>query len=261
MSDNITTGIAGEAGHWYKPDGSPAYQIPDAKGNLRNVTLRDARKFGLLPGFSSIAKLEWKPALEQWKVNQAIMAALTLPAQPGETLESYKARVEQDAGAQADKARERGVQLHAALECYFLHGQVAVPAEHVPYVKPVVEWLEVNVPNAPWIAEKSFACTRLGYGGKVDLYAPRVAVVDFKFKDFTAADVTAKKIRGYDEHEMQLHAYAAGLDDHAIRKINLFISSTVPGLIVPVEWPTNPEALEAFLCLLRLWQIRKGYKP
>ena len=257
MTDNITSGIAGEGGHWYKPDGTPAYQIPDAKGNFRNVTLRDARKHKLLPGFSTIAQMEHKPALERWKVNQAILACLTLPPIPGEPLAEFKRRAEEDMQAQAEQARERGVQLHAALEAYYLHGHDALPTDHREYVKPVVDWLEANVPTASWVAEKSFGNTTFGFGSKVDLYSPGVAVVDFKFKDFS----DPKKIEGYPEHEMQLHAYAYGLNDFHIRKINLFISSTVPGLIVPVEWETRYEAWEAFQCLVRLWQIRKGYKP
>ena len=143
------------------------------------------------------------------------------------------------------------------MEAFFLHPDArAVPPEHLPYVVPVAEWLTNRFPGVRWQAERSFGCAA-GYGGKVDLYAREVAVVDFKFKDFS----DPKAVKGYDEHEMQLHAYAHGLGDPLVAKVNLFVSSTVPGLIVPVEWPHNPAAYEAFTCLLRLWQIRKGYAP
>ena len=252
-----TTGLASEGGHWYQKDGTPAYETMGKNGKLRPVTLRDARQHNLVPGFSTIARMEYKPALEVWKINQALMAALTLPQIPGETLEQFKGRCEIDMEAQSRKARDRGTALHAALEAWYEFGTVSEANE--PYVMPVVNWLMENCPNAPWVAEKSFA-NDLGYGGKVDLWAPGVALVDFKFKDFS----DPKAIKGYDEHEMQLHAYARGLEGSSCedpRLINLFISSTVPGLIVPVEWPWREPALMAFCHLLKLWQIRKGYVP
>ena len=259
MTDTLTT--ASEGGHWYAKDGTPVYEVPTADGKkMRDCTLRDARKRQLAPGFSTIAKLEYKLALETWKINQAFLAALTLPPIPGETLEAFKERAMADANAQAEKARQRGVELHGALEAYYQTGEVG--ELHAPFVMPVVEWLAINCPTAQWVPEKSFAHPA-GYGGKIDLYAPGVALVDFKFKDFTMADVIAKKIKGYDEHEMQLHAYAHGLYEkpNHCRLINLFISSTVPGLFVPVEWKWRAPALTAFFCLLDLWQIRKDYCP
>lgn len=252
----LFSGLASEGGHWYSQDGTPAYEITGANGKQRAVTLRDARKLQLLPGFSSIARLEDKPALTQWKINQALMAALTLPRISGETLEQFKGRCELDMEAQSKAARERGTALHAALEAWYEYGTVS--EENAPYVMPAVEWLMLEFADAGWVAEKSFACA-LGYGGKTDLYAPGVALVDFKFKDFSDPD----KVKGYDEHEMQLHAYSHGLGEvpGSCRLINLFISSTVPGLIVPVEWEYREDALQAFLALLRFWQLRKGYVP
>jgi len=252
MTDT-TTGRASEGSHWYAQDGSCVYQIRAKAGHMRDVDLRDARKLGLVPGFSGIARMEYKPQLERWKIDQAYLAALTLPSVPGETLEQFKERAYQDAQAQAEKARNRGTHLHAVLQGHF-EGQ-PIAAEDAPYVVPVLDWLDTRFPNARWLPEQSFAHP-VGYGGKCDLRSAQ-AVLDYKFKDFSAD--TLDKVRGYDEHEMQLHAYEHGFDMHDAIKINLFISSTVPGLIVPVEWKSNPASLEAFLCLLRLWQIRKHY--
>lgn len=250
----LFSGLASESTHWYSQDGTPAYEITGANGKQRAVTLRDARKLQLCPGFSSIARLEDKPALTQWKINQALMAALTLPRISGETLEQFKGRCELDMEAQSKAARERGTALHAALEAWYEYGTVS--DENAPYVMPVVQWLSDKFPNAPWGAEKSFVHS-LGYGGKTDLYAPGVALVDFKFKDFS----DPAKVKGYDEHEMQLHAYSYGLGDNQAQLVNLFISSTVPGLIVPVVWPWREQALMAFIHLLKFWQCRKGYAP
>lgn len=253
MLADLKVGRPSESGgHWYSQDGSCVYEIRSkSNGNLRPVTLRDARKLGLVPGFSTIAAMEHKPQLQKWLIEQAVLAVLTLPRIPGETDEDFKNRAYWDARAQADTAAARGTHLHGALQGWYENQPMA--AEDAPYVLPVVEWLDRRFPNTKWLPEQSFAHPA-GYGGKCDLHSPE-AVIDFKFKAFSDPD----KVRGYDNHEDQLHAYEYGFGLKNVQKINLFISSTEPGMIVPVIWPDNPSSLEAFLCLLRLWQLRKGY--
>lgn len=248
-----TTGLASEWGHWYDRSGAPVYEIRAQAGHLRPVTLRDARKLQLLPGVSSILKLEHQPGLERWKIDQALMAALTLPRIEGESLDAFKTRCSVDMGAQAKAARERGSHLHAALQGYYEGRRVFAADE--PFVRPVIDFLHGRCAGVEWKPERSFGCP-LGYGGKVDLTCPEV-VVDYKFKDF---DAIPKKGFGYPEHGMQLEAYAHGLGYPQALKLNIFVSSTVPGLISPVIWD-HPDEWEAFLCLLRLWKIRRNYFP
>jgi hypothetical protein len=244
-------GIASEGGHWYARNGSCVYEIKGANGKWRPVTLRDARKLDLVPGFSGVARMEAKPGLEIWKVDQALMSALTLPRIEGETLEAFKARAKLDSQEQANQARDRGTEIHKALEWYYTHGLLL--EGHEDYVMPVVRLLERLFPDMDWKPEHSFAHP-WGYGGKCDLLGDEL-VIDFKCKDFSNPD----EVKAYDEHEMQLHAYALGFGIPGARMLNLFVSSTHPGVIKVVEWKWRPEALEAFQCLLRLWQIRKNY--
>lgn len=257
MSVELKTGRASEGGHWYTRSGECCYEIRGANGKMRDVTLRDARKLGLLPGVSSILKMEHKDALQRWLIDQAYMAALTLPQIPGETLDAFKERCKIDAAAQADKARDRGTWLHAALQGYF--EGAPIQAQDLPYVMPVVGWLGERFGSTHrWLPETSFA-SPFGYGGKVDLRSGQVPIViDFKFKDIEADH---KKQLAYSDHAMQLWAYdhGFGYEGQAI-KLNLFISSTVPGVIIPHEWTADSaHEFEAFTCLLRLWQIRKSY--
>lgn len=239
------------AGHWYSRTGSCVYEIKGRNGKWRPVTLRDARKLNLLPGYSSVAKMEYKPQLERWKIDQALMAALTLPHIDGEDLESFKARALGDSQADAVIARDRGTEIHKALEWYYSHGMLLEGYED--YVMPVVGLLEQRFPGMEWFPENSFGHP-WGYGGKCDLLGQGV-VIDFKCKDF----VDPEKVSAYDEHEMQLHAYANGFGIQGSVMLNIFVSSTHPGSIKVVEWKWRAEALEAFQCLLRLWQIRKNY--
>jgi hypothetical protein len=247
----IGTGKASEGGHWYGRDGSCVYEVEAKKGGMRPATLRDARKLGLVPGFSAIAQMEHKAQLVNWLVQQAYLACLTLPRVEGETLEEFKARAEADAAEQATAARDRGTQIHTALESYFEGWPVN--DEDKPFVMPVVEYLNQRFPDAQWQAENSFAHP-YGYGGKCDLRADGI-IIDFKTKAFDDPEKTL----AYPEHEMQLHAYEFGFGMPPGLKVNIFVSTSKPGLFVVHEWPHNPESLEAFRCLLRLWQIRKGY--
>ena len=98
-----------EAGHWYTADGEPAYTVErsDGKG-YRNTTLRDAKKLGLLPSVTTILSLAAKPLLQNWLQQQAILAALTLPRNEGESEDDYLDRVMQDSKAQGRQAADQG---------------------------------------------------------------------------------------------------------------------------------------------------------
>src|SRR6056300_705776 len=98
---------ATESGHWYEKDGTPAYKVPMAKdpNKMRNTTLRDAKKLGLLPSVTTIIKEAAKPGLTNWIINQNIMAALTVPRIAGESDEDFIKRITSDATEQAKQAR------------------------------------------------------------------------------------------------------------------------------------------------------------
>ena len=67
-----------ESGHWYSLEGEPMYTIIGANGKERNTTLRDAKSIGLVPSVTTILGMVAKPALENWKITQAIKSAATL---------------------------------------------------------------------------------------------------------------------------------------------------------------------------------------
>lgn len=235
------------------------YEIRSAKGDMRPVTLRDARKYGWVPGFSAIAAMEHKPQLERWKIDQALMAALTLPRLPGESDDAFIQRAREDSGEQARKAAERGTNIHAAIQGYFEDAPVA--AEMLPFVSPVRDWLYKRFGSGYWIAERSFSHS-LGYGGKSDLVRTIEieVVVDFKCKDF-GEEKTIKEL-AFPEHCMQLSSYAQGFGMTQPNCVNIFISTRKPGLIQVREWDNSEiaTAWEAFQCLLKLWKIRRGYE-
>ena len=254
MADPIVT--LGEASsHWYDANGQPCHTVLDNKGQPRATTLRDARKLGLVPSVTTIMQCANKPGLNRWREEQVLLAALTLPRNTGEPEREWVRRVVEDSRETARKAAERGTAIHAAVEQAYRWDTGYGYTEHVAGVMAAVEQLTGLLPAA-MTPERTFA--RQGYGGTVDLSAPGW-VLDVKTKEFTFSDPRPQL---WDEHCMQLAAYAFGLD-MAARCAIVFVSSTEPGLVVMQELTTEQRGrgLEMFSALKAYWQAANNYYP
>lgn len=243
-----------ESLHWYRPDGSPAYEVPAAKGGMRPTTLRDARKSGLLPSVTSIIKCAAAPGLERWKQDQILMAALTTTRQEGESESEWIARIKRDADEQARTARDRGTEIHAAIQGHF---EGKAPSEEMwPHVKGVVAELEKHFGKREWVAERSFAHP-MGFGGKVDLSGS--AIIDFKGSDFD----TPINLKTWPEHHMQLAAYREGLGLNGAPCGICYFSRSNPGLakLLIVDGNDLNRGWEMFMGLFAYWKARSGYDP
>ena len=189
-------------GHWYLPDGSPAYRIVGKNGKERNSTVKDARERGLLPSVTTIIGCAAKPALDVWKQQQAILAALTLPRLDKESEEDWLSRVVSDSKETAKQAAERGTQIHGVIEAFY--EGIYIP-ELPPYVRAVENAINEHFGSQLWISEKSFAYG--GFGGKCDLVAKSGFVVDFK-----TTEKDLDKLDYFFDHQMQLSAYRQGFE-------------------------------------------------
>ena len=244
--------------HWYDRDGTPRYEIEMVKGGLRPTTIRDARKFGWVPSVTTILGVLAKPALETWKVNQGILAALTLPRIEGEPEGEYLSRVLSDSREQAKAAAEEGSRIHDAIERSF-RGLV-VDAAYRPHVEAARAEIARLFPEVDdWIPEASFGHAS-GFGGRVDLHSPSTGiVVDYKGKDGDFSD--GKKL-AYDQH-WQLAAYNRGLLLPHSQCANVFVSRTHPGAVASHVW--TPDEIAAgwrvFDCALATWKALKQYDP
>lgn len=250
---------AAEWGHWYDRQGNPVYEMPYADGRpgTRPVTLRDARKLGLVPGVSGVSRCAAAPALERWKQDQILLAAVTLPRVDGETPDALMERIRADSQAQAEKAREKGTNIHAAIQGHY---EGKAPAVDLwPFVKGAIDKIAAHCGEQMWRPEDSFACP-LGFGGKVDLHSVGW-VLDAKSKEFTAADITNDKQLAWDEHCIQLAAYRQGLCIPKARCANVFVSTVEPGLAYVHEWKEDEleRGWRMFLALLQFWQARNRY--
>ena len=241
--------------HWYGRDGTPQYTVTAKNGNPRATTLADARKMSLVPSVTTIIKSAASPGLEAWKLNQMLLAALTLPRGESESEESFVARVVLDSKEHAKKAAERGTRVHTAVEKYY---EGKTDDTMIEYQLGVSKVIKDSFGDLKFLPEKSFG-HEMGFGGKVDLHAPGV-VLDIKSKEFTSS--TIDKVEAYDEHMMQLAAYRVGLGMPEARCANVFASVTEPGLCKVVEWSQEDlsRGWTMFESLLKYWQAKNQHK-
>ena len=237
------------------PDGSPFYDVPNKSrpGAFRPATVRDALAAGAEPSVSTVLKAAAAPALTRWMVDQALDSALTLPRLPDEPLAAFKARALLDSQEQGRKARERGTELHGAIE----RGLQCLPSDpaFAPHIRNVKAKLaEVGIDVTAGRSERSF-CLPGQFGGKVDWHND-VAVLDFKGID----DSKLGGRLGYDEHVRQLAAYGKGLGLTRPRLLNVFIGRAEGGVQLR-QWTQDEadQALAEFYALLRFYRLTKGF--
>ena len=241
-----------ESGHWYDQDGEPMYTIIGANGRERNTTLRDAKTLGLVPSVTTIIGTIAKPSLENWKINQALNSALSLERYENESVEAFAYRCKLDSKQISMKAASEGTKIHAMIEKGFL-GKTKTKT-----YKVIKKWLDDNYPNEEWIAEDSF-CAESGYGGKIDLYSKSGIFIDFKTKDNLKGKDPAKLV--YDEHGMQLSAYAQGCGFDDVERISIFVDRKDTELILCHVWDKESQSkhTKMFNSILEYWKLVKNY--
>lgn len=263
MTNNITKSIyktkldqynkfTSESGHWYSQDGEPMYTLIGANGKERNTTLRDAKSLGLVPSVTTILGMVAKPALENWKITQAIKSAVAINKSQEESMDSFVYRCKAEANQVGAKAAKEGTRIHALIESGF-RGE----GSNKTYER-VLQYLNEEFPNETWLTEESF-CAPQGYGGKIDLYSKSGIFVDFKTKDNLKNKEAAQLV--YDEHGMQLSAYAQGCRFNKPTRVSVFVDRADTELVLGYVWDksSHKKHKEMFNSILKYWQLVKNY--
>ena len=249
---------AGESGHWYTQDGKQVTLVEGVRGQRLAPTLVHARKLNLGPGVTTIMKAGGTPpGLERWKLRQSVLSALTLPRRDGEWDAAYLSRIAADGRAQARKAAEIGIEIHAAVQEDILG--MAKPSRWTPWVEAIRKELAYrSEPDDTYLSE--WSCShQSGYGTKADVVVPDRWLVDIKTKD------SLDGVRVWAEHAMQLAATSKALEEHNLkvpRHAILFVSRNEP----ECKWVTlTPQEIERgwemFQHLLGFWQAKNRHYP
>jgi hypothetical protein len=257
-----------ESTHYYRMDGSPCYTVIGANGKERPVTIREARTLHLVPSVTQVLKVMANDGIKRYIEDQIIKAAWNyfVTAQAASALsgnisvsdfESYQQTVRADSKDHAKTAAELGTSIHASLEQAYEGVMVSHDPLHVASVTSTMRAIKNTFGEQDWKAEKSFADEHWLYGGKIDLCSTDI-VIDFKTSAF---DETKKEREfGYLEHQIQISAYAAAIG--CTRGVNVYVSTSVPGLVHIKEWSEQEMAdgFEMFRAALKFWQIKNKYE-
>jgi hypothetical protein len=273
-----------ENAHWYRRDGEPLHSVPSAKGSsqtatMRPTTLRDARKLGLLPSVTNVLGVINKPELVEWKMTQAVLAALTLPRPEGEELGVFAKRVVEDAQSQVKGAAEFGSAFHAGAEQVAKSLEVDPAGPYAAWLNRHRDWFQANCVRVVW-TERVLVNVELGYAGTADLLVEHQAhgltLVDYKTQSMRAEAGGARggpKARVYSSWCQQLAAYRraiqpslgsyGGTGRQPITCMSVIVNSAEPS--APVEHLWSEEELRAglasFEAALVIWRNEKGYDP
>lgn len=242
--------------HYYTKDGTPTHWVPkkDGKGT-RPTTVADCIKLQLLPSPSTILKLLAKPALEDWKARQQILAVMTAPdLLIPETIDQKITRVldvERQHEQESSIARDMGTAIHEAIQ-NALSGK-PWSQSLIAYVCPVL--IEIGRLGRVAFTEKVLLAK--DHAGLCDCGTENDEVLTLL--DFKSCKLPPKS--PYPEHRMQLASYAASLGntgDKRIECVNIYISKTEPGLIAAINLGDWQRDYKLFRLLLEFWYLNNN---
>jgi len=252
---------AESGGHWYSENGESAHVVIGKNGKERNTTVADARKMGLLPSVTSVQGILHKEQLVSWRIEQAIMSALTLPREDGEDLGEYAKRVVKDSREQTTKAADHGSTMHVCMEDILLGRPVSRDETLAPYIKTFTEWAEKNVEKTHWCER---ALVGPGYAGRCDAYVRLKgigdAVIDLKNRKVNKKYNTPPF---YPTDAQQLWAYRNASENPQAACVSVVLASNDPEYIEHHQWDEDElyQAGIAFCAMQKVWAWVKGYTP
>jgi hypothetical protein len=200
--------------HYYNKNGRvKQIEMVTRPGEYRAPTLRDAKREGFAPGVTDVMGVIAKPALERWKIAEAVKASLTLDIETYSTTESFILDAVARSKEQTMEKAKIGSQIHSAIERHYLGESFG----YGKIVEGVADFLDAEYGVLQWSPEVEFLSELDGYayGGTADLVAGCL-VVDIKTKE------TFSKKMVWDDHIVQLALYARALG--CTDAANLFVS-------------------------------------
>jgi hypothetical protein len=207
-----------------------------------------------------------KPSLEAWKIEQAVLAALTLPREPGEAIDAYARRVVCDMDAQVTEAAETGTAVHAACQEYALHRKEPRCPRIKGFWEPWKLWFDSSVEEVGSV-ERVVVNPAEGFGGTVDLECKLKgvgwAVVDFKTQRVKDGRKGEPKPNYYETWPLQLAAYRQALrggsgSEHAL--VSVVVDVERPREVCCKVWEED-QHWSVFQAAAELWRYCKGYDP
>lgn len=256
-------------GHYYDYTGKPVYEVPRADGRgMRPTRSTDAIKLSLVPSYSAIGGMLYKPGLAAWINSQYVLSAVTLPMELNESTDHFVQRVVRDARVESHRAAEFGSTIHSLVEAYLSHklDNYMLRSEEYVFLEGITKWFESHDVE-PISLELSMADPRPGYyfGGRLDFIGyidGEFVVVDWK----TQRTKPGEAFKFYPEWNCQLSCYKHLAEAEGAWKMSVAISSTEPGRVQSFIWFDDPVlgdwGWDTFMSLRNLYfsPLGSGYK-
>ena len=249
-----------QSAHYYSKDGKPQHTvIGKSTGKPRPTTIADARKNDWLPSCTTILKVLHKPALERWKIGQAVLACMTATKNPDEDIDAFINRVLNIEGQdmqEAAIARDLGIDIHDALETVLNGGQCS--PELSVYVGPALELIQrLQQEYGVKVMHTEKILIGDGYAGTTDLILGDnlnlEILVDFK------TTKSIPKTEPWAEHKIQLAAYANTRKAPSRRIFNLYISTIELGKVSLLDCGDWKEIYPQFHHILQYWKLANKF--
>lgn len=219
-------------------------------------------------------KLLAKPAVDDWRVEQAIRVAIRAGKYLGKTEDEMVEQVGQALDTELDKARDFGTAVHSGVEHVSLHHTLPTSLSEanaklspvMPWIKAFKDWKDKYLTKI-YGAEVTVVNRSLGYAGRVDLHACHAehgdVVIDFKTQNVKKRPVF------YEEWSYQLAAYHVALPRPGTelgrpgRCMSLVIDSNPGARVHEKLWGLDEVAhgWECFWSILNAWQRVRKYNP
>lgn len=188
---------------------------------MRNTTLKDARELGLVPSNTNLLNVIANPALQQWKLQQLLLAAMTLPRGAGESEEDYVERIIKDSESYTAKTADFGHRIHNAIETYLSTGDKVTEMDILPQLEPVYEWIENNVVD---VLGTEVVVSGNGFAGRLDLHANLKGVQGEVIIDFKTRSAFKDKLITRKSDLWQLCGYRLAVADRSVKVASLIVN-------------------------------------
>lgn len=242
-----------ESARWYNADAQHVAQVESYDGKkMVDVTLRQARKHGFYPSVTSIMQIVANPFLEDWKQDQVLMSALTLPRQEDEIDDVLIARIKKDAKTQAARAADRGRSIHAAIQIWLESGQICTGFDGL--ISNFQDHFNIEAPPETWWSESPFV--ECGYAGTIDLLT-ETHIVDFKSREWARGH----EVRPYDKDIWQVCAYRQGFDEDRGCKVIYIERNTFEFQEYELSRKEIEHGTATFNAMYQFWKCAKKYDP
>lgn len=234
--------------HWYTLEGLPRH----------DATLREARKEGLLPSVTTKLRILDKPMLNAWKVNQAILSALTIERRQDEEMSDFAKRIAEESELEGKEAASLGTQIHAVAEDYLTTGrQSDVPGLTRSCDSLISEILSLDLVSME--SETTVVDKERLYAGRIDIRGiardGKMVIADIKSQNVRPGG----KVNFYDEWAYQLAAYA--MTPNA-RIVSIVVSSNKDNQFAKSkEWSAADTqwAWDCWLLINSLWNRKNDF--